>query len=292
MKHPTQLEAILLGESKAIRVLRTQVRTAAATSLPILLCGPSGSGKELTAWAIHAASQRRGAFVPFNMSRASALIARDVPWDTPAVSASPTPRLTPGDFLDLGGGTIFLDEIAQLQSSSQSLLLQALKGHSLSSRRSAADPHTGLRLISATSTSPKELLQTGVIQERLLRRLGGMTITIPSLAERRKDIPTLALYFLSLLPAAQRPLGYTAAAMRRLQAFDWPGNVRDLKRVVTAAARLAPGEMLDDMAVEFARKTTDCGTQIAKPGATRRLLPTKPPSRYSRLIPSPVQTSW
>jgi DNA-binding NtrC family response regulator len=80
--------------------------------------------------------------------------------------------------------------------------------------------------------------------------------------------------------------------MRRLQAFDWPGNVRDLKRVVTAAARLAPGEMLDDMAVEFARKTTDCGTQIAKPGATRRLLPTKPPSRYSRLIPSPVQTSW
>jgi len=280
-----ELEATLLGESNAIRVLRTQVRTAAATSLPVLLCGPVGSGKELTAWAIHAASHRRGPFVPFNMSRASELISRDVAWDTPKPSAPHVPPTIPGDSLALDGGTIFLNEIAQLRPSSQTLLLQALKGYFLHQRRGATDPRTSPRLISATSIPPKELIQTDHFHERLLRRLGGMTITVPSLAERRKDIPTLALYFLSLLPASQRPLGYTAAAIRRLQAFDWPENVRALKRVVTAAARLAPGEMVDEMAVEFARKTTDCDTQTAQETASRRLRPAKVPS-YSRLTPS------
>ncbi|HXC24759.1 MAG TPA: sigma 54-interacting transcriptional regulator [Gemmatimonadaceae bacterium] len=256
MKQPSiHLEATLLGESKAIRALRTQVRAAAAASLPVLLHGPAGSGKELTAWAIHAASQRRGPFVPFPMSHTAELILRDMSLDTPE-----TRTLLPADAHTFGGGTVFLHEIAQLQASSQTLLLQAFKGHLLDHKRSADDPNPGMRLIAATSSTPQTLLQSGHFQERLLRRLSGITIAVPSLTERRKDIPTLAIYFLSLLPSDQRPLGVTAAAIRRLQTFEWPENIRELKRVIIAAAKLAPGEMLDEMTIEFARKTADCRT--------------------------------
>lgn len=312
MKHQhTQLESILLGDSKAVRTLRANVRAAAKASTPVLLHGPAGSGKELAAWAIHAVSERPGPFVPCNMSRPADLFVRDIAWDMPRIH-----DLLPADIRQFSGGTIFLDEIARLPGAGQTLLAQALKGALLHANECEDGVARGLRVISATNASPKALVQSGHFQERLLRRLGETTIAVPSLAERRKDIPVLALYFLSLLPAAERPLGYTAAALRRLKSFDWPENVRELRRVVAAAAKLAPGEMLDEMTIEFARKTTGSlppsapsvtpvladeppavapamdvdelfsrSYQTARQTVVRWLSPAKPPSRYPRLVP-------
>ena len=258
--HPTRLDTILLGDSKAIRALRAEVHAAAESRLTVLLHGPAGSGKELAAWAIHAMSRRPGPFVPFNMSHPTTVVLQDSVSDPPQIGAA-----FPADVRDVNGGTAFLDEIAHLQASRQTLLLQALKGPLLHDAEHAKGAPARLRLISASTVAPKELLHDGHFQERLLRRLSGITIAVPSLAERRKDIPVLALYFLSLLPAAQRPLGYTAAALNRLKTFDWPENVRELRRLVIAAAKLAPGEMLDEMTIEFARKTTTSASHPPTP---------------------------
>jgi DNA-binding NtrC family response regulator len=265
MRYLNKTTDVLLGESKAVTVLRDQIFKASAASTSVLIYGPPGAGKEVTARAIHAASGRRGTFTPINVSQASEFISRDVSWCDAAGAndAFGGYPVIPGDCQGLDGGTVFLKEICQLQPSSQVMLLRALKGRLFHptigdgyNSDSYASP-ASFRLISATKISPEHLLKGGQFREKLLRQLGRTTITVPSLVQRYKDIPVLALHFLSLLPEAERPLGCTAAAMRRLQEYHWPGNVRELQRVITAAATLAPVAMLDEMAITFALDTVD-----------------------------------
>jgi DNA-binding NtrC family response regulator len=260
MQHLDEVTSVLLGESKAAKVLRDQVVKAAAAATPVLIYGPPGSGKEVTARAIHAASRRRGPFIPVNVNRASEFVSRNTAWhEAWGVSATfGTYPVMPGDRNDCGGGTAFLKDLCELHPVGQTVLLNALNGGLF---QPTDDSHNvagwSFRLISATNVSPKQLLKDKHFRESLLRQLGSVTITVPSLVQRYKDIPVLAMHFLTLLPEAERPLGCTAAAMRRLQEYHWPGNVRELQRVITAAATLAPGAMLDDMAIAFALNTVD-----------------------------------
>lgn len=218
------------------RVLAT-VKTVANSDLPVLITGESGVGKELIARATHRNSRRASErYVVFNCAGQSESLLEDQLFGHVKGAYTGADKEREGVFEYADGGTIFLDEIGDMPLTMQAKLLRTLEGGDVTRLGSNAAKHIDVRVVSATNRDPAALVQTGEFREDLYFRINGAHIEVPPLRERREDIPPLVRHAIARFAPTDAPDApvpeINDAALLRLTAFDWPGNVRQLLNVV------------------------------------------------------------
>ncbi len=238
----------IIGDSPAMREVTALGRRAAASSIPILIEGESGVGKEVIARAIQRASERRNApFVVVNCGAIPENLVESILFghEKGAFTGATEKRI--GKFREASGGTLFLDEIGELRPDIQVKLLRALQEGEIDPVGASQPVKVDIRLISATNRKLSDMVASGDFREDLYYRLNVFPITIPPLRERREDIPDLAHHFLSVFATAEgkQITGISEEAMTLLLLHDWPGNIRQLENVIFRAVVLCSGEYLD-----------------------------------------------
>ena len=227
----------IVGESEAIRRLRALVLAAAPTMLSVLIEGPTGSGKELVAGALHHASGRRGRLVSFNVCAIADSMFEDALFGHARGAFTGAFADTPGFLREADGGTAFFDEISGLPMALQAKLLRAIETGQFRPVGARADARSDFRVVAATNERLDLLAAAHRFRTDLAHRVGGIVVYVPPLADRLDDVPLLVSAFLRQIGSAH--LGITSQALRLLCEHDWPGNVRELKQVVQWAAALA-----------------------------------------------------
>lgn len=238
----------IIGTSPAMQPLFDLVRAAAPTDATVLISGPSGTGKELVAHAIHNLSRRaHGAFVPVNCAAlpSSLLESELFGHEKGAFTGADSQRK--GRFELASGGTLFLDEIGEIDQATQVKLLRVLEDRRFERVGGTETIEADFRLVAATNKNLPEMVANGTFREDLFYRLSVIDIKVPSLAERTDDIPALALAFLHEFAKKnhRNVQSVSSAAMGRLCAYGWPGNVRELRNTIERMVVLAHGETLD-----------------------------------------------
>jgi two-component system response regulator HydG len=246
----------ILGRSKAMQAVFEQIRAVAETDAPVLLLGDSGSGKELVARAIHWHSGRRDkSFVAVNCAAIPETLLESELFGHEKGSFTGADRKRRGLFVEAQGGTLLLDEIAEMPQSLQVKLLRALQDRVVRPVGGNEEIKVDLRLISATNRDLPAFVRQGKFREDLYYRVAVIPIRIPSLRERPEDIPILAEHFLKRAAAGmgKEVTGFDDEALKWLHEHNWPGNVRELENVVERAATLAKGPLItrDDLRIEF-----------------------------------------
>ena len=241
-----QLGAIVGDDPRLLAVLR-QVGQVAATDASVLIAGESGTGKELIAEALHHNSHRRGQpFVKVNLGGISASLFESEMFGHRRGAFTDARADRVGRFELADGGTIFLDEIGELELASQVKLLRVLQDRTYEVLGDSRPRRLNLRVVAATNRNLAELVAQGRFREDLFYRLNLITLHLPALRERPHDIPLLARHFVAQLQATyQRPaLRLGAAAVQWLQAQALPGNIRELKNLVERAALVSSHDEL------------------------------------------------
>jgi DNA-binding NtrC family response regulator len=238
----------MIAKSAAMRqVIRLGTR-AAQSSIPILIEGESGVGKELVARAIQGASDRAGKpFVTVNCGAIPENLIESILFGHERGSFTGATDKHLGKFQEADGGTLFLDEIGELKLDMQVKLLRALQEGEIDPIGAKRPVKVDVRIISATNRDLNELTRDGRFREDLYYRLNVFPVFVPPLRERREDVPALAQYFLSRFAAEEnKPVaGFTPEALALLDAYPWPGNVRQLENTIFRAVVLCDGEALD-----------------------------------------------
>ena len=226
------------------RRLREELERLAPKALPVLIHGESGTGKELLARHIHRASDRGGLFVSVNCGAISPTYADAELFGYSAGAHSGTASSRAGWFGSANGGTLYLDEIADLPLAIQTKLLAALETHEVT-RVGAAQPNpVDVRLVAASSIDLAQAVAAGKFNERLYAYLGEGRLTLPPLRERIGDILALAEYFLGIYSHRLNlavPL-ISTQAQQVLERHDWPGNTRELENVIHFALLVSSGD--------------------------------------------------
>ncbi len=237
----------IVGGSPAMQQVFKAVGKVAGTDLTILLRGESGTGKELVAWAIHENSRRKGRpFVPVNCAAIprelleSELFGHEKGAFTGALAARR------GRFEQAEGGTIFLDEIGDMDPSLQTKLLRVLQERYIERLGGEGLIPVDVRIIAATNQDLEAAVVSRAFREDLFYRLNVVAIHLPPLRDRREDIPTLVAHFLTAFAQEQRtaPKVVSPEARELLLAYGWPGNVRELENVVNRASALATTSLI------------------------------------------------
>ena len=232
--------ARLLGGSSTMAEVRALIRRVARSQAPVAITGESGSGKELAARAVHDCSGRRdGPFVAVNCGAIPEQLveAEFFGYRKGAFTGADTDR--DGFFQTAKGGTLFLDEVADLPLAMQVKLLRAIQERSVRRVGGMNEESVDVRLISATHQNLAQCVMQGRFRQDLFYRLNVIDIRIPPLRERRDDIPLLAEHLLA--PLAPH-LTLSAAAIEKLVAYDFPGNVRELGNILERSAALAEAD--------------------------------------------------
>jgi len=231
--------------------VRYLLRQVAASSASVIVTGPSGSGKEMVARAIHAESDRAArSYVAVNCGAIprdlleSELFGHEKGAFTGAISQKR------GKFEDAHGGTLFLDEIGDMPAEMQVKLLRVLEERSVQRVGGRGEIAVDTRIVSATHRDLHEAIDAQRFREDLYYRLAVFPIDLPSLGERREDIPCLVRHFLKNM-GPRGDLKLSQAAMDRLIAHNWPGNVRELRNVIERAVILFPGQTVSGEQVEI-----------------------------------------
>ena len=232
---------MIVGESEAIRQLRALIGTVAPTRLPVLIQGPTGSGKELVAAELHARSGRRGAFVPFNVCAISDSMFEDALFGHVRGAFTGAVNDSPGFLREGDGGTVFLDEVSGLPVAMQAKLLRAIETGVFRPVGARHDVQSDFRLVAASNEHLGVLLDDGRFRADFAHRIGAVTVDVPALADRMDDVPLLARHFLTRLGRQDAPLDGDVA--RALGEYHWPGNVRELRHVVECAAAFSEGRL-------------------------------------------------
>ena len=239
----------LLGRSPVMQEVFKQLALAAGADTAVLLCGESGSGKELVARAIHDHSRRsKGPFVAVNLAALSESLAESELFGHEKGAFTGADHSHRGLLEQSDGGTLFLDEVAEIPLALQVKLLRVLELKEFqpvgSTRTIAAD----FRIIAASHRNLESLVQAKQFRHDLYFRLSSFSITLPPLRERREDIALLARHFVSVAYANQRPGAVVPelshAAVERLESLDWQGNVRELRNVMERALILSRGQTI------------------------------------------------
>jgi len=231
----------ILGRSPAAFELARAIVKAAPTQANVLLIGESGTGKEIVARAIHDRSRRRkGPFVAINCGAITATLAESELFGHEKGSFTGASSTTMGCFEQAHNGTLFLDEITEMPLSMQVQLLRVLENGKFHRVGGSAQITSNVRIVAATNRDPREAAQAGGFRSDLLYRLAVFPIWIPPLRERKIDIAYLAQRFLDELNEQEnthKKLSDTATEV--LEAHHWPGNIRELKNVITRSHILA-----------------------------------------------------
>lgn len=238
-----------IGAGAACSSLKQAARRAARTSSSVLILGETGTGKELLAQAIHAASPRaNGSFVAVNIAAVpETLLEAEFFGVAPGAYTGADKRGRDGKFKLADGGTLFLDEIGDMSLALQAKLLRVLQEREFepvgSNRLQAVD----VRIIAATSRDLEKMVADGQFRADLYYRLNVITLKTPPLRERPEDMALLADYLIEQISRLQGiPLhGISTSALNRLLQHDWPGNVRELANVLERALLMSDGDILE-----------------------------------------------
>ncbi|EDM25133.1 sigma-54 dependent transcriptional regulator/response regulator [Lentisphaera araneosa HTCC2155] len=228
-------------------VLRTVQQIAPARS-SVLITGETGTGKEVIAKAIHAASTRsKKAFIAVHCAALNANLFESELFGHEKGSFTGANEKRIGRFEAADGGTLFLDEIGEIDAATQVKLLRILESRSFERVGGNETLYSDARLIAATNRDLRKMVQAGEFREDLYYRLDVINLELPPLRDRREDIPALLQHWLisSVTENQLNVKGFTADAMARLCTYDWPGNVRELRNVVERMAVLSQQEYLD-----------------------------------------------
>jgi DNA-binding NtrC family response regulator len=226
---------ILLGESPAMRELRTLIREVADSDATVLILGESGTGKEVVARTLHLQSSRRGrAFIPVHCGAIPEPLLESELFGHVKGAFTGATQARIGRFQIADRGTLFLDEIGDMPVVLQVKLLRVLQERTFEPVGSDRTVQVDVRIVAATNQDLEELVKVGKFREDLFYRLNVIPLTVPALRERREDIPLLLSHFLTRHAEARgaRVLGFSDDAIGELAAFDWPGNVRELENLV------------------------------------------------------------
>ncbi|AMN42401.1 nitrogen assimilation response regulator NtrX [Rhodoplanes sp. Z2-YC6860] len=233
----------MVGRSPAINQLRQAVEKIAPTNSRIMIVGPSGAGKELAARHLHSLSSRAGG--PFVVINAAAITPERMEIELFGVEQSNgSQQRKVGALEEAHGGTLFIDEIADMPRDTQNKILRVLVDQTFQRVGGSTKVAVDVRIVSSTSRNIEAEIAAGHFREDLYHRLSVVPIRVPPLAERREDIPELVTYFMEQISQStglpQRKIGGDAMAV--LQSHDWPGNVRQLRNNVERLMILAGGD--------------------------------------------------
>jgi len=233
----------LTGNSSAINAVRATLKRVAPTGSRVLISGPAGVGKEVAARLLHLWSTRAAA--PFVVVSAARMTPERVEEELFGVEEGGE-LVRPGLLEQAHGGTLFLDEIADMPMTTQGRILRVLTDQSFTRIGGTRTVKVDVRVVSASARDLSQEIAEGRFREDLYYRLNVVPVHLPSLAERREDIPALVDHFVARF-ASERRVGTPAVsleAVAALQTYEWPGNVRQLRNVVERTIILAPGDRL------------------------------------------------
>lgn len=223
-----------VGEGELIKDVYEVIKRVAPMPSTVLIEGESGTGKELAARAVHDWSGRAGSFVPVNCGAMSAELLESELFGHVKGAFTGAHQAREGLFSYANGGTLFLDEIGEMPMSMQAHLLRVLEERTVRPVGSNREMAVDVRIIAATNRDLREQVRNGKFREDLYYRLNVLSLRMPTLQERREDLPMLAQHFLNTLSAE---LGLEAPVLDEtemdvLRQYHWPGNVRELKNVI------------------------------------------------------------
>ncbi len=233
------VRSTLIGRSKAMEDLLAQIRRVAPTDFTVAIYGESGTGKELAARSVHDLSHRRAMpFVAVDLSALSPGLVESELFGHVKGAFTGATQGRPGYFANARGGTLFLDEVSNVSLELQGKLLRAIESRRVHAVGSEREVEIDVRLVVATNQDLQQLVDAATFRKDLYYRLNVIPLRIPPLRERAEDVPLLAMHFLEqarrAAPTAAQ--GFSAEAMARLLAYDWPGNVREMKNLVERLA--------------------------------------------------------
>ncbi len=233
----------LTGTSSAINSVRATIKKVAGTGSRVLITGPAGVGKEIAARMLHNWSGRADA--PFVIVTAARMDPERVEEELFGVE-DPSGLVRPGYLEKAHGGTLYLDEVADMPLTTQAKILRVLTDQSFTRVAGQRQVKVDVRFITSTATNLIAEIEEKRFREDLYYRLNVVPLSIPSLAERREDIPALVEHYVARFAADRRvpPPEIASDAMAALQASEWPGNVRQLRNVIEHTMILAPTERI------------------------------------------------
>lgn len=239
----------LVGASDTMREMYTLIEKVAPTEATVLLCGESGTGKDLAGRAIHELSARRHRpYLALNCGALAPTLVGSELFGHERGSFTGANRQHKGYFERASGGTLFLDEITEMAPDLQVHLLRVLETKKLVRLGGDKEINVDVRVIAATNRRPEERIAAGKFRKDLFFRLSGFPINVPPLRDRKGDVEVLARYFLGLLNreySTHKRL--SEAALRRLTEYDWPGNVRELRNAIERSYVMTTGgEILEE----------------------------------------------
>ena len=272
----------MVGKSEPMRQIFEVIGILAQADCTVLVRGESGTGKELVARAIHYSSQRAGnPFVPVNCAAIpeSLLESELFGYEKGAFTGATTRK--PGKFELASGGTIFLDEIADMSLAMQAKILRVIQERTFGRLGGTRPIKVDVRIIAATNKVLEELMRKKAFREDLYYRLNVVSIYLPALRERKRDIPLLASHFLRKYNRVddKNAKGISSQALKLLMDYDWPGNVRELENVIERAIVLGQGDMFlpSDLSLKAGEKplksgVTSSSVDISLAEAEKRLI--------------------
>jgi len=247
----------MVGESKEIERIKEMIEKVAPTEARVLITGPNGTGKELVAHWLHQKSERsNGPMIEVNCAAIpSELIESELFGHVKGAFTSAI-KDRAGKFEAANGGTIFLDEVGDMSLSAQAKVLRALQENKVQRVGSDRDIKVDVRVITATNKDLKKEIEEGHFREDLYHRLAVILIKVPSLNERREDIPLLVEYFTGKIASdhGTSQKKFSAKAIKLLQEYDWTGNIRELRNVVERLIILGGKEISEEDVKLFASK--------------------------------------
>jgi DNA-binding NtrC family response regulator len=267
----------IVGHSEPLREVMERVKLVAPSRATILIDGETGSGKELVAQAIHQASPRaRAPFVAVHCAALPPTLLESELFGHERGAFTGATERRIGRFEAADTGTLFLDEISEISLATQVKLLRFLETKAIERIGSMKLIPLDVRLVAATNKNLEQMVKEGTFREDLFFRLNVVRIAVPPLRARPEDVPLLLDHFLKVFSEENHvpPLTIEPGAMRRLQAYAWPGNIRELRNFVENAVVLRRGGKLTEFDLEprFRGEATPVGTGSAAP------IPTAPPA--------------
>ena len=258
----------IVGESVVLHAALRQIEQVSQTDATILLLGESGTGKELFARALHLSSPRRDApFVRVNCGAIPESLFESELFGHEKGAFTGAGSLRRGRFEQAEGGTLLLDEISDLPLAMQVKLLRVLQEKTVERVGSEREIAINVRIVAATNQDLQRLVADGKFRLDLYYRLNVIPVRLPSLRERREDVRQLVRFYLNQINQSyQRNVGISAAALDRLTAYDWPGNVRQLRNIIERLSLLANGPLIDGTEVSNVLQA-EGGNPVREPAA-------------------------